>query len=65
MEAVDEGLVFISRADLIKFALSSPPKCGCDVNSAALVLQVAKFNKYFEPYSFISYTVVAFPFVSN
>ena len=33
-------------ADLKVFALSSPPKCGCDVNSAAQVLQVAKLNKY-------------------
>ena len=29
-----------------RVALSSPPKCGCDVTSAAESMQVAKFTKY-------------------
>ena len=36
------------------FALSSPPKCGCDVTSAAKSMQVAKFTKYAGAFSVIS-----------
>ena len=39
------GLPRIASAVAIKFALSSPPKCGCDVNSAVESMQVAKFHK--------------------
>ena len=52
-EALGIGGTFFQLADfqrivsvvLKRFAFSSPPKCGCDVNSAALVLQVAKLHK--------------------
>ena len=38
---------------LKRFAFSSPPKCGCDVNSAAKSMQVAKFTKYAGAFSVI------------
>ena len=34
-------------------AMSSPPKCGCDVNSAAKSMQVAKFTNYAGAFSVI------------
>jgi len=34
-------------------AMSSPPKCGCDVNSATESMQVAKFTKYAGSFSVI------------
>ena len=38
---------------LKRFAFSSPPKCGGDVNSAAKSMQVAKFTKYAGAFSVI------------
>ena len=35
-------------------ASSSPPKCGCDVNSAAEGMQIAKFTEYAGAVSAIS-----------
>ena len=40
------GYLRTASAAQIVVALSSPPKCGCDVNSAAGIYQVAKFAKY-------------------
>ena len=39
---------------LKRVAFSSPPKCGCDVNSTAEGMQVAKFTKYAGAFSVIS-----------
>ena len=53
MEAVGENFVFVSYADPAA-EVASPPKCGCDVTSAAKSMQVAKFTKYSGAFSVIS-----------